>query len=226
MTLFAAHRAGEALARITSLTRAGLDDPGSVSELASLYFSIDRYEEALDVLDAGRARGSAATDGPAAAILEAWCRFHLGELNAATEILDRLVPKIGETEHALLGRANTLRSWILLEQGSLSDAVVAAETALSLLRKTTDHRAYGDALLAMGRVHWRAGRVEEALETFRDSLGMFRRDENLSGMGRALHDMALAEKSLGRLSAAEEGYRAALEIAEQLGQRRFLMTRR
>lgn len=226
MTLFAAHRAGETLARIHSLTKAGLREPGSINELAGLYFSIDRYEDALGVIETARAEGGAVAAGPASEILEAWCRFHLGELNAATQILERLLARPDASDAGFLGRVETLRSWVLLEQGALSDAVIAAETALSRLRGTAEHRAYGDALLAIGRIHLRAGRVEDALETFRDALGMFRRDENLSGMGRALHDMALAEKSLGRLTNAEAGYRAALEIAEQLGQRRFLMTRR
>ncbi len=225
MTLFAAQRAGETLARIASLTRAGVHDSGSVDELAALYFSIDRYDDALGVIEAGRAAG-AHSSRPSTDLVEAWCRFHLGELNAATESLERLSDHLGESDPILRGRAETLKSWVLLQKGALPDALTAAEAALARLRGTSDHRAYGDALLALGRVHWRAGRVEESLETFRDALGMFRRDANLSGMGRALHDMALAEKSLGRLSDAEAGYRAALEIAEQLGQRRFLMSRR
>jgi DNA-binding NtrC family response regulator/tetratricopeptide (TPR) repeat protein len=221
----AAQRAGQALARIAALTEGGDRNPDADSELAELYLSIDRYDDALAALKRRASSSTGTPREPSLALSEAWCRFHLGDLREAARCLDGIASDTS-VEGALAGRAQTLRSWILLERGEIGEALAAAHDALSLLRQATDHRAYGDALLALGRVHLRSGRVEDALGEFRDALATFRRAENLSGMGRALHDMAVAEKSLGRLAAAEDGCRAALDIAEQLGQRRFLMTRR
>jgi DNA-binding NtrC family response regulator/tetratricopeptide (TPR) repeat protein len=222
----AAQRAGEALAKIASLTQGGLRRAGSDAELAQLYFSIDLYEDAVAILEETNARETPGGAPIETRLLEAWCRFHMGDLPRATAILDSLSAALETADPTLVGRAETLRSWVLLQRGLLGEALASARSAVARLRATNDHRGFGDSLLALGRVHWRLGSVEEALDEFRDALASFRRAENLSGIGRALHDMSLAEKSLGKLAAAEEGYREAIEIAEQLGQRRFLMTRR
>ncbi len=222
----AAQRAGEALAKIALLTQGGLRRAGSDSELAQLYFSIDRYEDALALLERKVAEESGGAPGLPTRLIEAWCRFHMGDMARSMEILDSVSGDLETADPALNGRAETLRSWVLLQRGQLGEALASATSAIARLRPTGDHRGFGDALLALGRVHWRLGHVADALDEFRDALASFRRAENLSGIGRALHDMALAEKSLGRLASAEEGYREAIEIAEQLGQRRFLMTRR
>lgn len=221
----AAQRAGEALAKIAALTQGGGGSAVSDAELAQLYFSLDRYEDALAILDRS-GRGRAGRAGAEEILLEAWCRFHLGDLTRASHALDAAAALTTPDDERLRGRTETLRSWVLLHRGSLGEALAAADTAVGLLRGTADHRGFGDALLALGRVRWRLGRAEEALEDFRDALAAFRRAENLSGIGRALHDAALVQKSLGELGEAEEGYRAALEIAEELGQRRYVMTRR
>jgi DNA-binding NtrC family response regulator/tetratricopeptide (TPR) repeat protein len=200
---------------------------GSETELAELYFSLDRYDDALAAIEQVRERTPRVVFPASLRLVEAACRFHLGDHAMALEILASLRDAAAvRANPAIRGRVDTLESWICLERGDLDAGAIAAESALSDLSSTSDHVSYGEALLASGRIYLRQGRLDAALERFRDALATFRRANSFSGMGRAFSDMAIVDKSQGRLREAESGYAKALAIAEQLGQRRFLMTRR
>ena len=229
MALDPARRADEILSRIESLTRADIPSMsvGSETELAELYYTLDRYDDALAAIEQARERAPRAAFPASLLLVEASCRFHLGDHAAALEILASLRDAAAVRGNpAIRGRVDTLESWICVERGELEAGAIAAESALADLSSTSDHVSYGEALLASGRVYLRQGRLDAALERFRDALATFRRANNLSGMGRAFSDTAIVDKSQGRLHEAEAGYAKALAIAEQLGQRRFLMTRR
>lgn len=230
MALDPANKAGKILNRIASLTHPDSDFATSADssfELAELYFAVDRYDDALGCAVRARSAGLAPAARNRLLLIEAACRFHLGELPAASQTLLSIHPDDApESDASLSGRIDTLHSWIYLHNGDLNAAVSAAESALESLRDSADHHAFGEALLALGRARLRGGETLSARDAFRDALASFRRAESLSGEGRAVADIAIADKSLGRLRDAAERYRAAIAIAEDLGQRRFVMTRR
>ncbi|MFN0150602.1 MAG: sigma 54-interacting transcriptional regulator [bacterium] len=230
MALDPAEKSGRILSRIASLTHPDRDVASSADssfELAELYFALDRYDDALGCAVRARSRVPAQETLSRLLLIEAWCRFHLGELAAASQtLLSIRFDSAHQSDPSISGRIDTLQSWIYLHNGDLNAAVSAADSALANLRNSSDHLAFGEALLALGRARLRAGETLLARDTFRDALASFRRAESLSGEGRAVTDIAIADKTLGRLRDAAERYHVAIAIAKDLGQSRFVMTRR
>ncbi|WP_034270623.1 AfsR/SARP family transcriptional regulator [Actinospica robiniae] len=101
--------------------------------------------------------------------------------------------------------------------GAFGDATDTATSALNAWRALHDDRGEADALLELGRIHWRSGRHEDAVSAYRDSDELYARLLLPHGRVLAHYHRALVLFDQNRFIDAVSAARRALEIADDGG---------
>ncbi|NPA26648.1 MAG: tetratricopeptide repeat protein, partial [Chloroflexi bacterium] len=91
---------------------------------------------------------------------------------------------------------------------------------LQAARALGDKRAEGALLGALGLAYAALGRVEDAIEHYRQALAIAREIGDRRGEGNRLGNLGNAYADLGRVEEAIEHYQQALAIAREIGDRR------
>jgi DNA-binding SARP family transcriptional activator/tetratricopeptide (TPR) repeat protein len=98
--------------------------------------------------------------------------------------------------------------------GALEDATASGTAALEAWRELKDYRGQADALLELGRIHWRSRRLEESIAAYRESEALYRKLHLPHGRVLADYHRALSLFDQHRYSDAEAAALHALEIVD------------
>jgi len=205
--LLLAGRYGEALSAI-----AGEDDPAAAHLRAQIYHlqgaveeAIQGYQIALDCCAANNPARAKTLRGLGAALATS------GDLDGALAVFQEALDlQRAENNPLLVGRTLRLIAAVYAISGEDEPALQAANEAIQALNHAPSDAA--DAYRTLGRVRWRQGNFEEALQAFtaevEQAQGISERDEMRIGV--ALHHFADAYRAVGQLDRAVANYRRAL----------------
>jgi tetratricopeptide (TPR) repeat protein len=98
--------------------------------------------------------------------------------------------------------------------GALEDATASATAALDVWRGLHDYRGQADALLELGRIHWRSRRLDEAIEAYRESEALYQRLGLPHGRVLAGYHSAISLFEQHRYADAVDAALHALEIVD------------
>ncbi len=129
----------------------------------------------------------------------------------------RRAVEIAEADASLrrrLGEAHMSLSWALTLQGSIDEALVAADRAVPALEGHELARMEMQRALILQRL----GRLDEALEGYRRPLTAFRRAGDALWEARLLCNRGVLQVYRGALAGAESDFLRAEELHESIGQ--------
>lgn len=186
------------------------------------YFELGRYAEAREHLQQaidldlalGDATGEAVAHLNLAYIYEREGNYTEGTA-MAQRALDRLLVE-GADESWQAAALNAL-GWFALCQDRCEQTVEYCQRALAIYRRLGDDR-FGEATSSdtLGYAHHHLGAYAEAVEAYHHAIALFREDgygreeaETLTHLGETYH-------AIGDLTAAEQAWRQALSILDQL----------
>lgn len=147
--------------------------------------------------------------------------------DAATAWLDRELPNLlatamyaaesGWPEHT------TELSQILMryldDRGRIVDAEALHTAAVRAAQTRSDPSSVCQALINLGILLFRQGRLRAAVERFQEALPMAHQTGDRQSLGRVLANLGAAQQMLGRLPQALKNHERALTIAEEIGNR-------
>jgi tetratricopeptide (TPR) repeat protein/DNA-binding SARP family transcriptional activator len=125
-------------------------------------------------------------------------------------------------EHGWPGHATQLATTLyryLDAGGYYPEAMVVHGHARRAAAGAGDQAAEADALNGLGVAHWRAGRLPQAAEHFREAMVLFRAAGDRAGEARALHFAGIAELGQDRYREAAGHFRQALALFRAVGDR-------
>ena len=98
--------------------------------------------------------------------------------------------------------------------GALEDATVSGTAALDVWRGLHDYRGQADALLELGRIHWRSRHLDEAIAAYRESEALYKRLSLPHGRVLADYHSAISLFEQNRYTDAVNAALHALEIVD------------
>ena len=107
----------------------------------------------------------------------------------------------------------------LRELGHLDEALELAEDGVAQAGESDDPVLEADSLIALGRVHERLTRLEEAQGHYLEALSLYRRAEKLPGQARALSYLGDVARRTGQTDEANAYFQEALVLNRQLSDR-------
>lgn len=179
------------------------DDPVRQVELFSTVgnalVGLNAHDQGLDVFDRGLrvVAREHMEDSVAASAIElgrADALVSLGKTGEAEEILDRVEGKLSRKPPSmLLAKAWTVRSFLLLNQGSDEDAVKYASQAMALTGRLqgTDHIEYFNAVVDLVRAQYHADQCQQAMPHIDTAL-----QRMPHALGSATHTLVTLVRSL------------------------------
>ncbi|MCW6011180.1 tetratricopeptide repeat protein, partial [Micromonospora sp. CPCC 205371] len=228
--LGAAHEMRGEYAEALTCLRAGLDGYTSVGDLAGqaaclnsvglVHDSLGQLTDAAQYLERSLAISRQLDDRHSQAI----SLNNLGEVYGRLGSYERAVA--GLQESLAIFRANGNRrnaaaslanlGGVYEQQGALGPALAWYEESLTELR-ALGMLGQSDVLASVGRVHRKQGRNEQALACLREALEIGERSGERRSVAAALYELGLTERERGAAPPAQEYWRRALAIFEELG---------
>lgn len=193
----------------------------SLRMLGEVLMHLDRYEEALPVLEEAAGVYERMFDPVAAAKM--WrgagrSAELMGEAErglAAWRSVGRLARQEGLPDLEVVALEGVAR---LLAPTDPEGATAAWEDALELDAELGGERA-GSIQYAIGLLHWKRGQLDEALRRFESAYASLADTEARADAGLALNSIGRALLDLGRLEEARERLLAAVRFQEASGER-------
>ena len=100
---------------------------------------------------------------------------------------------------AMAAIIEVMHSWLLFQEGKLTEALATLEQAHEVLKDTDDHVTLGNIHSAYGRIARRNGQHQRAIEHFTQAIAEYQqRDPKHRNLARTLANIALVERVLAR----------------------------
>jgi tetratricopeptide (TPR) repeat protein len=141
----------------------------------------------------------------------------LGDFDTASDLADEAIAMARELHDPYLVADGLRLRASCAARRDKDDAFALSETALRAAEATGDLNRIGNALCAMGLVHYIQGPTELAVIELRNGCESLRRAGNRIAMSTALNNLGCAETECGDLDSAETHLSEAWSLAEQLG---------
>jgi DNA-binding NtrC family response regulator/tetratricopeptide (TPR) repeat protein len=198
--------------------------------LADLYFQVDHYEPALEMLESlleskGASRLSAASRAALtlkqATILRRQGRFAdaWDRLSPSVESPDASLPRVLATSCAIEG------AMLLCHLARYDKALEVARRAVTLAETEGDRPLIARAVGQVGFVHLRRGDMLLARESYEDALALFRRLGDDGQVAWVRNNLGIICKNLCEWDAARAHFTEAIAIHRRLGQQALLGNR-
>ena len=171
-----------------------------------------------------RAVASARAECASGALEGAWAALSLqGPFKVGVD-LARAVCEMPELQRmpAASARAHAVRASALEASGVRDGALSAYEQALVLAVEASDLECAASALVRLGVLRSRAGRLDEGLDCLSRARTLARDQGNKQLECAALNSLGTVEFELGHLNAAQDHYEAGLKLARAAEDRRWL----
>ncbi len=188
-----------------------LERMGSVSTITSNYTkSLELFNTALEATD---------SDGVKARLLRKIGDVYVnkGEFDEALKILAKAkeVVKEGSAEYAriLMNEANPY-----LRKGDFDKAMPQLLEAIKISENTgIDQKDVGNALRAVGNIHWYKGDYDNSLEFYEKSLKIMEVIGDKHGIASTLNNIGNVHHAMSNMAKALEYFGNCLEIMEKIG---------
>ncbi len=150
-----------------------------------------------------------------------WVPWTRGRYDEAEKIWRRALDMVDPKDHWARVRALTALSINQSEMGHNDEALRLIDEACALAEESGDRFSVGNTAVQKGRLLDDLGRGEEALPWFDRGVAIFTELGARWEIADARAARGIAKRNLGRLDAAEEDLRAAIRIAEEMGDRQL-----
>jgi DNA-binding SARP family transcriptional activator/Tfp pilus assembly protein PilF len=189
-------------------------------DLGSIYWRLERYEEALassrQSLVLYRELGD--RHGQASCLsnrgLVSWRLGRYDQAQASLRESLAISRELGDRR----GQSSSLGNlgMVYERRGRYREALACHQQSLAIDRELADRHGQAATLGNLGRVQWRLGRHDEALASQRESLAIFRELGDRWGQAASLNDVGIVCCRLGRHDEALASQRESLAIFREL----------
>jgi tetratricopeptide (TPR) repeat protein len=190
-------------------------------ELAAMYETRGRYNQALEICTQAEAVLAGHPPGRLHAVLEVRMGstlYRLGEYAAALTVLNTALPVLVQLgAGAELALAYNILGHISLMRADLSDARAHYERSLDQRRQENDLWGMANAYNNLGNVGWAAGQFAAAHDYYEQSLALREHMSDPGGAAMVYTGLATVNLQTGNLAEAARCVDLAITLAEQVG---------
>ncbi len=190
-------------------------------ELAAMYETRGRYNQALEICTQAEAVLAGHLPGRLHAVLEVRMGstlYRLGEYAAALTVLNTALPVLVQLgAGAELALAYNILGHISLMRADLSDARAHYERSLDQRRQENDLWGMANAYNNLGNVCWAAGQFAAAHDYYEQSLALREHMSDPGGAAMVYTGLATVNLQTGNLAEAARCVDLAITLAEQVG---------
>jgi tetratricopeptide (TPR) repeat protein len=163
------------------------------------------------------------TEAPELALLLAEADLHSGFLQAAYDLVARVLPELAARQlDGPQRRALKLLGAAAFELGQTEVAERHFQQGLALAQQVSDYRMAGHTTTNLGMIAHLRRRYDEAIVLYQLAVAAFQQVGLVDGLAEVNHNLALAWRELGQLDRADRHARRAIACAEESGDIRLL----
>lgn len=150
------------------------------------------------------------------ALERALAAYHDGRYYEAESVLYKLIwtMELNPEDHIL---ARTLLGNSLRKMGRTAEAEKELKKAVEIANQHGRTSTQGDLLLSMGKLRFRKGELEQAIDLLNKAGESYRDMGNNEGIGRVLIDLGMTEVLLGKYEKAERKFKEAISFIRASG---------
>ncbi|MEO1370004.1 MAG: tetratricopeptide repeat protein, partial [Acidobacteriota bacterium] len=191
--------------------------------ISNVYHQLSLYQESAELAAESAAlretAGATPRDIGEARLTEASSLAMIGQLDEASERLDRIEESLGE-EARSLPRITTTRGLIAFSRGHFEDAAgfFRGGIDLELLQQEPDYSVIARSSSNLGFAYEQLGRPEEAEAAYLESLDLARRHLGADdpAVASALNNLGACMKDQGKVESARDYYSRALDLRSRI----------